>query len=94
MTDKKELNIQSCGGLYDAGRGPFDRYLGWPAQAISYKLGERVWLQLRDEARARHGAAFDIRAQFRQQFAHLRVGVLGGSLCGHEPPRATLCYAL
>lgn len=25
------------------------RYLGWPAQAISYKLGERVILELRDE---------------------------------------------
>ena len=43
-------------------RSEIDRYLGWPAQAISYKLGERVWLQLRDEAKAKHGAAFDLRA--------------------------------
>jgi uncharacterized protein (DUF885 family) len=28
-----------------------DRYLGMPGQAISYKVGERVWLDLRDEAR-------------------------------------------
>jgi len=28
------------------------RYLGWPAQAISYKLGERAILELRDERRA------------------------------------------
>ena len=41
-------------------RSEVDRYLGWPAQAISYKLGERVWLRLRDEARARHGASFDL----------------------------------
>ncbi|MBJ7505241.1 MAG: DUF885 domain-containing protein [Ilumatobacteraceae bacterium] len=43
-------------------RSEIDRYLGWPAQAISYKLGERVWLQLRDEAKTRHGANFDLRA--------------------------------
>jgi len=43
-------------------RSEIDRYLGWPAQAISYKLGERVWLQLRDEAKTKHGAKFDLRA--------------------------------
>lgn len=26
-----------------------DRYLGWAGQAPSYKLGQRLWLQLRDE---------------------------------------------
>jgi uncharacterized protein (DUF885 family) len=35
------------------------RYLGWPAQAISYKLGERAILELRAERRARDGTAFD-----------------------------------
>lgn len=39
-----------------------DRYLGWPAQAISYKIGEREWLAARAETRARLGAAFDLRA--------------------------------
>jgi uncharacterized protein (DUF885 family) len=43
-------------------KSEIDRYLGWPAQAISYKLGERVWLQLRDEARSKHGTGFDLRA--------------------------------
>ncbi len=38
-----------------------DRYLGWPGQAPSYKVGERVWLQARAAARARHGAAFDLK---------------------------------
>ena len=38
-----------------------DRYLGWPGQAISYKVGERVWLECRDEARRRAGAAFDLK---------------------------------
>ena len=41
-------------------RSEVDRYLGWPAQAISYKLGERVWLRLRDEAKQRHGTSFDL----------------------------------
>ncbi|TDV40381.1 DUF885 domain-containing protein [Actinophytocola oryzae] len=39
-----------------------DRYLGWPGQAPAYKLGERLWLAARDEARARKGAAFDLKA--------------------------------
>jgi uncharacterized protein (DUF885 family) len=38
------------------------RYLGWPGQAISYKVGERAWLQLREESRARQGEAFSLRA--------------------------------
>jgi uncharacterized protein (DUF885 family) len=36
-----------------------DRYLGWPGQAPSYKVGERIWIDGRDAARARHGDAFD-----------------------------------
>ncbi|WP_329059745.1 DUF885 domain-containing protein [Amycolatopsis sp. NBC_01480] len=31
------------------------RYLGWPGQAIAYKLGERAWLQAREEASSRPG---------------------------------------
>ncbi|MFI2275768.1 MULTISPECIES: DUF885 domain-containing protein [Catenuloplanes] len=38
-----------------------DRYLGWPGQAPSYKLGERLWVSMREEARSRQGAAFDLR---------------------------------
>jgi uncharacterized protein (DUF885 family) len=36
-----------------------DRYLGWPGQAPSYKIGERIWLEGRDAARRRHGDRFD-----------------------------------
>ena len=39
-----------------------DRYIGMPAQAISYKVGERVWLQARDDAKARHGDSFDLKS--------------------------------
>ena len=38
------------------------RYLGWPGQAIGYKLGERAWLRGREAARAAHGDDFDLKA--------------------------------
>jgi uncharacterized protein (DUF885 family) len=37
------------------------RCLGMPGQAPSYKLGERTWLQARQDARARAGAAFSLK---------------------------------
>jgi uncharacterized protein (DUF885 family) len=40
----------------------YTRYLGWPGQAPSYKIGQRLWEQVRDEVRAREGDAFDLRA--------------------------------
>ena len=38
-----------------------DRYISWPAQALSYKLGEYTIWQLRNEAESRLGADFDLR---------------------------------
>ena len=38
-----------------------DRYLGMPAQAISYKVGEREWLNAREDAKRRKGAEFDLK---------------------------------
>ena len=32
-----------------------DRYLGWPGQAPSYKVGERLWLDVRDQVRGPRG---------------------------------------
>ena len=39
-----------------------DRYLGNPAQAISYKVGERVWLKARADAQERLGGGFSLKA--------------------------------
>ena len=38
-----------------------DRYLGIPGQAISYKVGERVWLEARQRSRDEQGASFDLK---------------------------------
>lgn len=38
-----------------------DRYLGLPAQAISYKVGERVWMRTREDARNRLGEDFSLK---------------------------------
>lgn len=55
-------------------RFELNRYLGWPGQAPSYKLGERIWLRAREDARARKGAAFDLK-EFHSQA--LALGALG-----------------
>ena len=39
-----------------------ERYCVQPGQASSYMLGHQVWVEARESARARMGAAFDIRA--------------------------------
>lgn len=37
------------------------RYFGWPGQAPSYKIGQRIWEQIRDEYKVRQGANFNIK---------------------------------
>jgi uncharacterized protein (DUF885 family) len=68
-------------------RFELDRYLGWPGQAPSYKIGERLWLQAREDARAREGADFDLKAFHRQALDLGSVGldVLGDALKDPRP---------
>jgi uncharacterized protein (DUF885 family) len=64
----------------NAGEGPafvnfeVHRYFGWPGQAPSYKIGQRIWENIRDEAIAKDGSAFDIKAFHRKA---LNLGGLG-----------------
>ncbi len=55
-------------------RDEIDRYLGWPGQAPSYKLGERLWLAALEEAKQRKGAEFDLKV-FHQRA--LEMGSMG-----------------
>jgi uncharacterized protein (DUF885 family) len=66
-------------GAHSGRPGPFldseiVRYLGWPGQAISYKLGERAWLAGRDAARSAHGGDFDLKSWHESA---LSLGSLG-----------------
>lgn len=55
-------------------RFELNRYLGWPGQAPAYKLGEKLWLELRDEVRVRQGEAFDLKTFHRRA---LDIGSVG-----------------
>ena len=55
-------------------RFELDRYLGWPGQAPSYKIGERLWMQLRDQVREREGDSFSLKDFHRRA---LDIGGVG-----------------
>lgn len=59
-----------------------NRYFGWPGQAPAYKVGQRIWEQLRDEVAEREGADFSIKA------FHKRALDIGG--VGLDTLRAAL----
>jgi uncharacterized protein (DUF885 family) len=59
-----------------------NRYLGWPGQAPSYKVGQRIWEQIRDAAQQRDGAAFSFKD------FHKKALDIGG--VGLDTLRATL----
>lgn len=50
-----------------------NRYLGWPGQAPSYKIGQRIWEDLRAESQRREGAGFSLPAW------HKRALDIGGT---------------
>jgi len=50
------------------------RYFGWPGQAPSYKIGQRIWEQIRDEAKAKAGENWNIKDFHRDA---LNLGALG-----------------
>ena len=55
-----------------------DKQLGWPAQALSYVLGERAWLDGRERARRRAAAAgegLDLRAFHNRSISLGSVGL-------------------
>jgi len=58
----------------DFAKSEIERYLGWPGQAISYKVGERVWMKVREDAKARLGSNFDIKAWHNYA---LKIGPMG-----------------
>lgn len=51
-----------------------DRYLGWPGQAPSYKIGHRLWQQIRHDAEAEAGETFDLKGFHSKA---LNLGSLG-----------------
>ncbi len=51
-----------------------NRYFGWPGQAPSYKVGQRIWEQIRDEYKSREGADFSIKTFHRKA---LDIGGVG-----------------
>ncbi len=61
------------------------RYLGWPAQAISYKVGERVWMDARESVKQALGSKFNLK-QFHT--AALALGPVGLELLEPEIMRA------
>jgi uncharacterized protein (DUF885 family) len=63
-----------CHSAEGVRRFELERYLGWPGQAPAYKVGQRLWLQLRDEVREREGDGFDLKAFHRRA---LDIGSVG-----------------
>ncbi len=69
-----ELLVQRAIADRESAESEVDRYLGMPAQAISYKVGERVWLAAREDARRRLGPRFELKAFHSHA---LRLGPMG-----------------
>ncbi|MGV8896492.1 MAG: DUF885 domain-containing protein [Rhodoglobus sp.] len=51
-----------------------NRYFGWPGQAPAYKVGQRIWEQIRDQYKSDEGDAFNIKEFHRKA---LDIGGVG-----------------
>jgi len=73
-TFDKALSYFNSHVAMDPGVARFEvmRYFGWPGQAPSYKIGQRVWTEIREDVRAREGSAFNLKS------FHSRALSLGG----------------
>lgn len=74
-----EMLHKVAGIPIDVSHSEIKRYLGWPGQAISYKVGERKILELREEARRREGPRFNLK-DFHHRllgWGELRLDYLG-----------------
>ncbi|WP_417316916.1 DUF885 domain-containing protein [Emcibacter sp.] len=57
-----DLLVDNTGLSEAEAAGQIDRYISWPGQALSYKVGELKLLELRQRAEKKLGEKFDIRA--------------------------------
>jgi uncharacterized protein (DUF885 family) len=69
-----DFMVRAGGMDRDKSESEVNRYLSWPSQATSYKLGERVWLGGREAARA---AAASAGREFDRKSWHARALALG-----------------
>lgn len=52
-----------------------NRYFGWAGQAPAYKVGQRIWEEIRSSYQAKQGAAFDMKAFHSKALAVGGVGL-------------------
>jgi len=80
-----DFGMSAANQTYEFTQSEVVRYLGMPAQAISYKVGEREWLRARESAKARFGDKFDLKAFHT---AALNLGPLNLEMLAPEIERA------
>lgn len=68
----------------------FTRYLGWPGQAPSYKIGQRLWEEIRDTVARQEGDSFEAGAFHTRALDIGSVGLdtLRRALTGPDPEPA------